>query len=261
VPPPLPTPRRYGFRPAPAHREADASGSAPGVLPPDQVRANGALSISDNCSGFAALTASFAFAACSPPPRAGVRGALLLASSTPRSLLNGVRAPWVLVLRYESNPVSIPLLHGLSGIGCSRGARWVWRCADRAAAVGDPDPAGSAYNGARRAARGAGRGRAAWAFAAHFDPFRRSPRYPAPGRVRPRFRSATTSPRCARSGGSTAPPPARREPARVLCGGSPSRRNPIQPDVLAPRPARGSASARARVGRVWSVHRVSDDCR
>jgi exosortase len=99
---------------------------------------SGGFSISDNCSGFAALTASFAFAALlAATARSRARGVLLLLAVYPAvALLNGVRlaALVVLALRYGEQILIVTPLHGLSGIAVfvvMFGGLWL--CADRAA--------------------------------------------------------------------------------------------------------------------------------
>ena len=112
---------------------------APVIFHQTQVRMpNGGFSISDNCSGFAALTASFAFAALlAATARSRVRGALLLLSVYPAvALVNGMRAAALvlLLLRYGDMVVTTSPLHGLSGIGVFVVVLGgLWLCADRAA--------------------------------------------------------------------------------------------------------------------------------
>jgi exosortase len=112
---------------------------APVVWHQSQVRMpNGGFSVSDNCSGFAALVASFAFAALlAATGRSRIRGALLLISVYPAvALVNGLRAVALvlLFLRMGDAVVTTSPLHGLSGIGVFivlLGGLWL--CADRAA--------------------------------------------------------------------------------------------------------------------------------
>jgi exosortase len=100
---------------------------------------NGGISVSENCSGFAALTASFAFAALlGATARSRVRGALLVLAVYPAvALANGLRAAALIVLSLrlgaETVMVTSPL-HGLSGIGVFVLVfGGLWLCADRAA--------------------------------------------------------------------------------------------------------------------------------
>jgi exosortase len=96
------------------------------------------FSVSDNCSGFAALIASFAFAALlAATSRSRVRGALLLLAVYPAvALMNGFRLValvW-LALRYGLQVLIVTPLHGLSGIvvfAVVLGGLWL--CADRVA--------------------------------------------------------------------------------------------------------------------------------
>jgi exosortase len=113
---------------------------APVVFHQTQVRLpNGGFSLSDNCSGFAALTASFAFAALlAATARSRVRGALLLLAVYPAvAFVNGARAAALvlLVMRYGEGPIMLTTpVHGLSGIGVFIAVLGgLWLCADRAA--------------------------------------------------------------------------------------------------------------------------------
>jgi exosortase len=113
---------------------------APVVFHQTQVRLpNGGFSISDNCSGFAALVASFAFATLlAVTARSRVRGVLLLLAVYPAvALLNGARAAALvlLVLRFGDGPIMYTTpVHGLSGIAVFIAVLGgLWLCADRAA--------------------------------------------------------------------------------------------------------------------------------
>jgi exosortase len=111
---------------------------APVIWHQTQVRLpNSGFSISDNCSGFAALVASFAFAALlAVTARSRVRGALLLLSVYPAvALANGLRlvALALLVVRFGDPVLITTPLHGLSGIGVFIVVLGgLWLCADRA---------------------------------------------------------------------------------------------------------------------------------
>jgi len=97
------------------------------------------FNLTDNCSGFATLTASFAFAALlAVTARSRLRAALLLLAVYPAvALANGLRvaALVMLVLRFGYDPVIITTpLHGLSGIAVVAVVlSGLWMCADRAA--------------------------------------------------------------------------------------------------------------------------------
>jgi exosortase len=111
---------------------------APVIWHQTQVRLpNSGFSISDNCSGFAALVASFAFAALlAVTARSRVSGALLLLSVYPAvALANGLRlvALALLVVRFGDPVLITTPLHGLSGIGVFIVVLGgLWLCADRA---------------------------------------------------------------------------------------------------------------------------------
>ena len=113
--------------------------NAPVVWHQTQLRLPGGIfSVSENCSGFAALTASFAFAALlAITARSRVRGALLLLAVYPAvAIANGARAAVLalLTLRFGESIMFTTPLHGLSGIGVFiivLGGLWLG--ADRAA--------------------------------------------------------------------------------------------------------------------------------
>ena len=99
---------------------------------------NSNYGVSDNCSGFAALTASFAFAVLlAATARSRARGALLILSVYPAiAIVNGVRVAVlvVLALRYGDQILITTPLHGLSGIAVfAIVLGGLWLGADRAA--------------------------------------------------------------------------------------------------------------------------------
>lgn len=115
-----------------------AAVDAPVVWHQTQARLpNHGFSVSENCSGFAALTASFAFAALlAATARSRVRGALLLLSVYPAvAFLNGARAAVLILLsmRFGEHIMTTTPLHGLSGIAVFIVVLGgLWLCADRA---------------------------------------------------------------------------------------------------------------------------------